>query len=101
MDDHSRPAYIKALPDERDTTCAGFLHPAVAWFRERGVQVLRVLTDNAKVYRIGQDWRAVCVALGIRRRFTKPGCPLSGVHQSGVRQALVRGVAEGRRAAIA
>jgi transposase InsO family protein len=75
VDDHSRLAYIEALPDERDTTCAGFLHRAVAWFHERGVQVLRVLTDNAKVYRIGQDWRAVCVALGIRRRFTKPGCP--------------------------
>jgi transposase InsO family protein len=75
VDDHSRLAYIEALPDERDTTCAGFLHRAVTWFRERGVRVLRVLTDNAKVYRIGQDWRAVCVALGIRRRFTKPGCP--------------------------
>jgi transposase InsO family protein len=75
IDDHSRLAYIEALPNERDTTCAGFLHRAVAWFRERGVRVLRVLTDNAKVYRVGQDWRAVCVALGIGRRFTKPGCP--------------------------
>ncbi len=75
VDDHSRVAYIEALPDERDATCAGFLHRAVAWFREHGVVVLRVLTDNAKVYRVGGNWRAVCVALGIRRRFTKPGCP--------------------------
>jgi transposase InsO family protein len=75
VDDHTRLAYIEALPDERDTTSAGFLHRAVSWFRDHGVQVLRVLTDNAKVYRVGQDWRAVCVALGIRRRFTKPGCP--------------------------
>jgi transposase InsO family protein len=75
VDDHSRVAYIEALPDERDATCAGFLHRAVAWFRERGVRVLRILTDNAKVYRVGGHWRAVCVALGIRRRFTKPGCP--------------------------
>lgn len=76
VDDHSRVAYIEALPDERDTTCAGFLHRAVAWFRhQHGVRVLRILTDNAKVYRVGGDWRAVCVALGIRRRFTKPGCP--------------------------
>ena len=37
--------------------------------------MLRVLTDNAKVYRVGRNWRAVCVALGLRRRFTKPGCP--------------------------
>lgn len=75
VDDHSRVAYIEALPDERDATCAGFLHRAVTWFRERGVITLRVLTDNAKVYRVGHNWHAVCVALGIRRRFTKPGCP--------------------------
>jgi transposase InsO family protein len=76
VDDHSRVAYVEALPDERDATCAGFLYRAVTWFREQyGVQVLRILTDNAKVYRVGRNWRAVCVALGIRRRFTKPGCP--------------------------
>jgi transposase InsO family protein len=68
-------AYVEALPDERDATCAGFLYRAVTWFRERGVQVLRILTDNAKVYRVGRNWRAVCVGLGIRRRFTRPGCP--------------------------
>ena len=28
--------------------------------------VLRILTDNAKVYRVGTDWRAVCVGLGLR-----------------------------------
>jgi transposase InsO family protein len=75
VDDHSRVAYIEALTDERDATCAGFLYRAVTWFREHGVRVLRILTDNAKVYRVGSTWRAVCVALGIRRRFTKPGCP--------------------------
>jgi transposase InsO family protein len=75
VDDHTRLAYVEAHPDERDATCAGFLHRAVAWFRAHGVQVLRVLTDNAKVYRVGRTWRAVCVALGLRRRFTKPGCP--------------------------
>jgi transposase InsO family protein len=75
IDDRTRLAYVEALPDERDLTCAGFLHRAVAWFRDHGVRVLRVLTDNAKVYRVGQNWRAVCVALGLRRRFTKPGCP--------------------------
>lgn len=75
IDDHSRVAYVEALPDERDATCAGFLYRTVAWFRARGVRVLRILTDNAKVYRIGGNWRAVCVALGLRRRFIKPRCP--------------------------
>ncbi|MFD1236066.1 integrase core domain-containing protein, partial [Pseudonocardia benzenivorans] len=75
VDDHTRLAYVEALPDERDVTAAGFLHRAVAWFRARGVRVLRILTDNALVYRRGHNWRAVCVALGLRRRFTRPGCP--------------------------
>jgi transposase InsO family protein len=75
VDDHSRLAYIEAHPDERDATCAGFLYRAASWFHHRGVRVERVLTDNAMSYRKGRNWTAVCVALGIRRRFIKPGCP--------------------------
>lgn len=75
VDDHTRLAYVEALADEKDATAAGFLYRAVAWFREHGVRILRILTDNAKVYRIGTNWRAVCTALGIRRRFIKPGHP--------------------------
>ena len=37
--------------------------------------MLRVLTDNAKVYRQGRHWRGACDELAIGRRFTKPGCP--------------------------
>jgi transposase InsO family protein len=75
IDDHSRLAYIEALPDERDPTCAAFLHRAATWFHSRGVTVERVLTDNALAYRRGRTWAAVCQGLGIRRRFIKPGCP--------------------------
>lgn len=75
VDDYTRLAYAEALPDERAATCAEFLHRAVAWFRDHGVTIRRVLTDNAKAYRIGADWIAVCTALQIKRRFTKPGCP--------------------------
>jgi transposase InsO family protein len=76
IDDHSRVAYAEVLPDERGTTCAGFLHRATQWFRDtHDVTVRRVLTDNAKSYRIAADWAAVCGALQIKRRFIKPGCP--------------------------
>jgi transposase InsO family protein len=76
VDDHSRLAYAEVLPDERVTTCAGFLHRACQWLRQQhGVTVRRVLTDNAKAYRVGGDWAAVCGALQIKRRFIKPGCP--------------------------
>jgi transposase InsO family protein len=75
VDDHTRLAYVEAHPDERDPTAAGFLRRATAWFTDHGVTVERVLTDNAKVYRIGHHWRTACTDLDIGRRFTRPGCP--------------------------
>lgn len=75
VDDCTRLAYAEVLPDEKGETCAQFLHRAVAWFREQGVTVRRVLTDNALTYRCGTAWAAVCSALQIRRRFTKPRHP--------------------------
>jgi transposase InsO family protein len=75
VDDHSRVAYFEILPDEKGDTCAAFLHRAVGWFRQLGVIIRRVLTDNAWSYRRNNAWAAVCSALQIRRRFTKPGCP--------------------------
>ena len=48
VDDHSRYAYVEALPDERGVSCAAFLQRALNHFRARGVRVRRVLTDNAK-----------------------------------------------------
>ncbi len=75
IDDHTRLAYSEVLGDEKDTTCAAFLHRALAWFADHGVRVRRVLTDNAWVYRRGTDWGWVCIAWQLKRRFTKPGCP--------------------------
>jgi transposase InsO family protein len=76
VDDHSRIAYAEILTDERVGTCAAFLHRAAQWFHDtHGITIRRILTDNAKSYRFSRDWIAVCQALQIRRRFTKPGCP--------------------------
>ena len=75
VDDHTRLAYVEAHPDERDLTAAGFLRRATAWFTTHGVTIERILTDNAKVYRVGHHWATTCTQLGITRRFTKPGCP--------------------------
>lgn len=72
VDDHTRLAYAEVLPDEKDPTCAAFLTRAAGWLHtEHGVRVQRVLTDNAKVYRIGKNWTATCSDLGIARRFTQ------------------------------
>jgi transposase InsO family protein len=76
VDDHSRVAYAEILSDEKARTCAEFLHRAAQWFHDtHGVTIRRVLTDNARSYRVGADWITVCSALQIKRRFIKPGCP--------------------------
>ena len=76
VDDHTRIAYAEVLTDEKVGTCAAFLHRAAQWFHDtHRVTIRRVLTDNAMSYRRGNDWAAICVALQIRRRFTKPFCP--------------------------
>ncbi len=75
VDDHTRLAYAEVLPDERVATCAAFLRRAVAWLAAHGVIVHRVLTDNAKSYRVGAAWTAACDELGVARRFIRPGRP--------------------------
>ena len=75
IDDHTRLAYSEIHDDEKDMTCAQFLHRAVAWFAAHGVRIRRILTDNAMVYRHGTNWAWVCSAWQLKRRFTKPGCP--------------------------
>jgi transposase InsO family protein len=75
VDDHSRLAYAEVLPDERVASCAAFLRRAVAWLAAHGVIVRRVLTDNARSYRVGAAWIAACDELAIGRRFIQPGRP--------------------------
>ncbi len=75
VDDHTRLAYAEVLPDGRVAPCAAFLRRAVAWLAAQGVTVRRVLTDNARSYRVGAAWIAVCDELAIGRRFIQPGHP--------------------------
>ena len=74
VDDHSRYAYVEALPDERGPTCAAFLERAIAHLRVRGVVVHRALTDNAWAYG-SRAWRERCGALGLRHLRTRPHTP--------------------------
>ena len=74
VDDHSRYAYVEALPDERGPTCAAFLERALAHLRVRGVVVHRVLTDNAWAYG-SRAFRAVAGAHGVTLKLTRPHRP--------------------------
>ena len=74
VDDHSRYAYVEALPDERGPTCAAFLARALAALKRRDVTVRRVLTDNARAYG-SHAFRAVAAAHGLTLKLTRPYRP--------------------------
>ena len=46
IDDASRLAFSRILPDEKKESAVAFLRAAVAYYRRLGVRVLRVMTDN-------------------------------------------------------
>jgi transposase InsO family protein len=85
IDDHTRLAYCELLPSERRDHCAAFLRRACAWYREQGIVVERVLTDNAKAYH-SHSWRDACAQLGIGRRYTRPYSPWT----NGKAEALIK-----------
>jgi transposase InsO family protein len=85
IDDHSRLAYAEILPSEDGEACAAFLARALAWYRERGVVVERILSDNAGAYR-SRPWRRVCARNRVRRRFTRPYTPQT----NGKAEALIK-----------
>ena len=74
VDDHSRLAYSEILPDEKGSTCAGFLARAIAYFATFGItRIEELMTDNAWAYR--WSLREVCTAHRIEQLFIKPHCP--------------------------
>lgn len=76
VDDHTRLAYSEILPDEKGSTCAGFLKRAAAYFATKGItHIERVMTDNAFAYRHSADLKGVCAALGAQQKFIRPHCP--------------------------
>jgi transposase InsO family protein len=75
IDDYSRVAYLEIHPDERAATCAGFAGRAIAFYAALGVEVERVITDNALAYRRSAAFRQVLQDHAITQRFIRPHCP--------------------------
>jgi transposase InsO family protein len=85
IDDHSRLAYAELLAGDDGAACAAFLERALAFYREHGITVERVLSDNAKAYS-SRAWRTVCARHRVRRRFTRPYRPQT----NGKAEALIK-----------
>jgi transposase InsO family protein len=74
VDDHSRLAFSRMLPNQQNQTAIAFLHAAVAFYAQHGITIRRLLTDNGSCYR-SRHFRAACLQLGIQHRFTRPYTP--------------------------
>jgi transposase InsO family protein len=75
LDDHSRYAFVEVHPNELGVTCAAFLARAAAHFSQFGVQIERVMTDQAKNYVLSKAFQAVLADLGARHLVTRPYRP--------------------------
>lgn len=79
VDDHSRLAYVEVITTaqggENARACAGFLRRAAAFYIGHGVQVERVMTDNAMAYVRSRAFADALAEIGAVHRPTKPRCP--------------------------
>jgi transposase InsO family protein len=74
IDDHSRTAFTRMLPDQKAETTIGFLRDATAFFAQRNVQVRALLTDNGSAYR-SHRFRAACAEMQLKHSRTRPYTP--------------------------
>ena len=74
IDDHSRLAFAKLLPDETAASALSFLHASLAFFASHGVTVARIYSDNGSCYR-SHAMRLAVASLNIKHRFTRPYTP--------------------------
>lgn len=74
IDDHSRLSHAVVRRDEKQHSAVAFLRRVLADYRNRGIRVERVMTDNGSAYR-SRAFAAACAELGVRHLFTKPYTP--------------------------
>jgi transposase InsO family protein len=74
VDDHSRLAYAEVLEGLTAECAVAFLRRAVAWFAERGVKILAVMTDNGSCY-VSHAHSAAVRELGLRHLRIRPRRP--------------------------
>jgi len=74
IDDNSRIAFAKVMPNEKKRSATAFLKTALAYYESLGVRVERVMTDNGSCYR-SFAFRRACKRLGLKHVRTKPYTP--------------------------
>jgi len=74
IDDNSRIAFAKVMPDEKKESAVAFLEAALAYYQRLGVTVARVMTDNGACYK-SAAFRHACQRHGLRHVLTRPYTP--------------------------
>jgi transposase InsO family protein len=88
-DDHTRLSFARIVPNEDGDSACRFLLAAVAWFARMNIRIDRVLTDNGAPFR-SRAFRALCVKLGIKHKFTRPYTPRTNGKVERMIQTLLR-----------
>jgi transposase InsO family protein len=89
VDDATRVAYVEVLDDELGITTAAFFQRALGHFRELGVKVLRVLTDNGSPY-LSKAFAQACARYRVKHRRTRPYTPRTNGKAERFIQSLLR-----------
>ena len=71
IDDNSRIAFAKIMPNERKRSATAFLKAALAYYESLGIKVERVMTDNGSCYK-SFAFRRLCKRLGLKHIRTRP-----------------------------
>jgi transposase InsO family protein len=74
IDDNSRIAFAKVMPNEKKRSATTFLRAALAYYESLGIKVERVMTDNGSCYK-SFAFRGACKRLGLKHIRTKPYTP--------------------------
>jgi transposase InsO family protein len=75
VDDHSRYAYSELHRDERAATVTGFLERGLAAFAAKGIEVKRLMSDNAWTYTHNRALAELLSRRGVRHLLIPPRRP--------------------------
>ena len=90
VDDHSRLAFAQVYDDERAPTVVAFVVDALAFYERHGIQVRRILTDNAWTYTKNRGLRELLACRRIEHWTTQPYRPRTNGKVERFHQTMAR-----------
>lgn len=96
VDDHSRLAYVELHDDEKAATVTAFVERALTFFAAHGIQLRRLMTDNAFTYTKNRSLRELLAAHEIHHLTTQPYRPRTNGKVERFHQTMGREWAHGR-----